>query len=496
MKEPFYLAPSTSERIKMLIGFEFILDEAPLLIEVAKKLKEREIRIIGVTLDNRWNFLLKNSNFTLVNLGNYLKTNWNRTIITNELLEKYENKYGNNHDLSFFINVDRLINDVNKKKFKTWEDKLKFLLLHFDFWEEFFEKYDVDAFYTTGTAFLALLAGMAVAQHKGVRFKVIYTTRASEPRVVFVDNYEDRWTSVNNVYEELLKRELRPEEKGFAKSYLKEFRQKAKKPAYMGHSWHISGFRRPYVKEFLRRVERKIVYKWGRDRFDYVTPPPLRRALKETKVIVKRKFLTSFYFKTGKSLNKKYIFFPLQLQPEESADIWGKWYSNQIATVEYISKALPLNYKLYVKEHKVAVGKREGLLSYYEKLRRLPNVVLVHPFADSHEVIKHADLVIVISGTVGWEALLYGKPVITLGNVFYNNSGLVYKVSDLGELKKAIRHLSKNYQLDKDKLLKYILALKYGTYEGYFNVPHTDTRVMERENIKKLAKGIYDEVTS
>lgn len=480
----------------MLIGFEFIWDEAPLMIEVAEELNQKKVKIVGVTLGNRWNFLLKNSNFNLVSLSDYLRAKWNKITVTDRLLEEYENKYGKDHDLSFFINVDRLINNVNKKKFKTWEDKLKFLLLHFNFWEEFFEKYDVDAFYTTGTAFLALLAGMAVAQHKGVRFKVIYTTRAREPRVVFVDNYEDRWTSVNNVYEELLKRELRPEEKGFAKSYLEEFRQKAKRPAYMGHSWHISGFRRPYVKEFLRRVERKIVYKWGRDRFDYVTPPPLRRALKETKVIVKRKFLTSFYFKTGQSLNKKYIFFPLQLQPEESTDIWGKWYSNQIATVEYISKALPLNYKLYVKEHKVAVGKREGLFSCYDKLRRLPNVVLIHPFEDSHNLIKNADLIIVISGTVGWEALLYGKPVITLGNVFYNNSGLVHKVSNLGELKKAIRRLLKNYQLDKDKLLKYILALKYGTYEGYFNVPHTDTRVMERENIKKLAKGIYDEVTS
>jgi hypothetical protein len=480
----------------MLIGFEFIWDEAPLMIEVAEKLNQKKIEIVGVTLGNRWNSLLKSSNFNLVSLSDYLRAKWNKIAVTDRLLEECENKYGKDHDLSFFINVDRLINNVNKKKFNTWEDKLKFLLLHFNFWEEFFEKYDVDAFYTTGTAFLALLAGMAVAQHKGVRFKVIHTTRGSEPRVVFVDNYEDRWTSVNNVYEELLKRELRPEEKGFAKSYLEEFRQKAKKPAYMGHSWHISGFRRPYVKEFLRRAERKIVYKWGRDRFDYVTPPLLRRALKETKVIVKRKFLTSFYFKTGQSLNKKYIFFPLQLQPEESADIWGKWYSNQIATVEYISKALPLNYKLYVKEHKVAVGKREGLFSCYDKLRRLPNVVLIHPFEDSHNLIKNADLIIVISGTAGWEALLYGKPVITLGNVFYNNSGLVYKVSNLGELKKAIRQLSKNYQLDKDKLLKYILAIKYGAYEGYFNVPHTDTRVMERENIKKLAKGIYDEVTS
>ena len=480
----------------MLIGFEFIWDEAPLMIEVAEKLNQKKVRIVGVTLGNRWNFLLKNTNFNLVSLSDYLRAKWNKITVTDRLLEECENKYGKDHDLSFFINVDRLINNVNKKKFKAWEDKLKFLLLHFKFWEEFFEKYHVDAFYTTGTAFLCLLAVMAVARHKGVRFKAIHTTRDSEPRVVFVDNYEDCWTSVNNIYEELLKRELTYEEEQFARNYLEEFRQKATRPAYMKHSWQISGFKMPFIREFLRRLKYKYIYKWGRDRFDYVTPPVLGRALKETRVIIKRALLTSFYFKTQKLLDKHYILFPLQLQPEESTDIWGKWYSNQVATVEYISKALPLNYKLYVKEHKVAVGKREGLLSYYEKLKRLPNVVLVHPFADSHEVIKHADLVIVISGTVGWEALLYGKPVITLGNVFYNNSGLVYKTGNLDELNEAIHYLLKNYQLDEDKLLKYILALKYGTYEGYFNVSHTDTRVMERENIKKLAKGIYDEVTS
>ena len=480
----------------MLIGFEFIWDETLLLIEVAKNLSEERIKIVGVTLDERWNFLLRNSNFTLVNLGDYLRTNWDKTIITNELLEKYENRYGKDHNLSFFIYVDRLINNVNKKKFKRWEDQLKFLLLHLKFWEEFFEKYDIEAFYTTGTALLGLLAGMAVAQRKKVRFKAIYTTRDSEPRVVFVDNYEDRWTSVNKVYEELLKRELEPEEKELGKNYLEEFRQKAKRPAYMGHSWHISGFRWPYINEFLHRIERKFIYKWGANRFDYVTPPPFRRALKEIKVIAKRRFLTSFYFKTGNLSDKQYIFFPLQLQPEQSIDIWGKWYSNQVATVEYISKSLPLNYKLYVKEHKVAVGKREGLFSYYNKLRRLRNVVLIHPFEDSHNLIKNADLVIVISGTIGWEALLYGKPVITLGNVFFNDSRLVYKVNSLCNLRRTVFHLLKNYQLDEDKLLKYLVALNRGTSKGYFNVPHCDKNVLTDENVRNLSKAIIKDVNN
>jgi len=44
----------------MLVGFEFIWDETPLLVEVAKKLNERGTEIVGVTLGNRWCSLLRN----------------------------------------------------------------------------------------------------------------------------------------------------------------------------------------------------------------------------------------------------------------------------------------------------------------------------------------------------------------------------------------------------------------------------------------------------
>jgi len=477
----------------MLVGFEFIWDETPLLVEVARKLNERGTEIIGVTLGNRWSSLLRNCKFILVSLSDYLRANWDKTEISDELLDEYENRYGSDHELSFFINVDRLINDVNKRKFRTWEDKLKFLVLHFKFWEEFFEKYDIDSFYSTGTAFLGLLTGMAVAQKRSERFESIYTTRDDEPRIVFVKNYDDCWTSVNVVYEELLKRQLTSEEGEFAKNYLKQFRQKATKPSYMKHSWHISSFSAPFIREFLQRAKRRIIHKWGKDRFDYVTPPLLGRALKETKVIMKRRILNSFYFPRNTSLNERYIFSPLQLQPEIAIDVCGKWYSNQIAVIENISKSLPLNYKLYVKEHKVVVGRREGLSSYYDKLQRLPNVVLINPYEDSHKLIRNADLVVVVVGTVGWEALLYGKPVITLGNVFFNDSRLVRKVRSIRDLKGNISDLLNSYRLDEENLLKYIVAIRAGTHRGYFNAPHQDKRVMSNDNIEKLATAIYDE---
>jgi len=480
----------------MLIGFEFIWDETPLLVEVARDLQAKGHSIVGVTLDNRWNVLLKNTGFELVNLAEYLNENWDKIQITDSLLQQYEEKYGREHYLSFFIYVDRLINTVNRHKFKTTGDKLKLLVLHFDFWEDFFDRYDVDSFYTTGTAFMALFTGMVVAGKRDIHFRAIYATRDSKSRIVFVDNCRDRWKSVGSIYEKLLERELTAEERQFAENYLDEFRNRAAKPAYMKHSWYTSGLRWFYVAEFGRRVVRKFVHKWGRSRFDYVTPPLIRRALKELKVIVKRKLLYMFYFRKDVHSDRNYIFFPLQLQPEASTDVWGMWYANQIATVENISKVLPLNYILCVKEHKVAVGRRKGLFSYYNQLKRIPNVVLVHPLEDSHRLIQGADLVVVVSGTVGWEALLYGKPTVTLGNVFYNDSRLVRHADRIADLKSQIQDLIDNYRLDRDRLLKYIVALREGTYDGYFYVPHCDGRALAGDNISNVANAIIADTGS
>lgn len=480
----------------MLVGFEFIWDETPLLVEVARDLQEKGNSIVGVTLDNRWNVLLKDTDFDLVDLAGYLDENWDKIQITDSLLRRYEKKYGQEHYLSFFIYVDRLINTVNRRKFKTTEDKLKLLVLHFDFWEDFFDKYDVDSFYTTGTAFMALFTGMVVAQRRGIHFRAIYATRDSNTRIVFVDNCQDRWKSATSIYEKLLERELTAEEREFAENYLDEFRNKAAKPAYMKHSWYTSGLSWFYVAEFARRVVRKFVHKWGRSRFDYVTPPLIRRAVKELKIIVKRKLLYMFYFKKNERPDEHYIFFPLQLQPEASTDVWGMWHSNQIATIENVSKSLPLNCSLYVKEHKVATGRREGLFSYYNKLNRIPNVVLVHPLEDSRTLIQGADLAVVVSGTVGWEALLYGKPTVTLGNVFYNDSRLVRNVGCITDLKAQICDLIDSYRLDRNRLLKYIVALRKGTYDGYFYVPHCDGSALAMDNISNVANAIIEDTGS
>lgn len=481
---------------KYKIGFEFIWDETPLLVEVADYLRNNfNIEIIGVTLGKRWNNLLQKKSFKLVSLSEYIEKFWDKYREKEKV--NLELNYGKDHDLWFFIIVDRLINEVNKNKFSSHEDKIRLLILHFKFWEDFFNKSTIDSFYTTGTAFMGLLSGMAVAQKCNIEFKGIYTTRFSSPRVVFVNNYYDIWQDCNKAFQEVLNKDIPNKERESILNYINLFQKHQHKPVYMLHSWHDSRITFPFIKEFLNRIKRKYIYGWGRDKFDYVSPAPFLRAFKEIKTIIKKIILYNLYFVKDSLLNKKakFIFLPLQLQPEEACDIHGRYYSDQVSFVENVASSLPLGVNLYVKEHKVAVGKRSGLFAYYDRIKKLPNVSLVHPLANSHEYIKASKMVILNSGTVGWESLIYEKSVIVFGSNFYNYSGLVYKVKTMSELKPIIKYILKGKtKFDKDVLIKFIYAVKKGTYDGYFNVPHSDPRVRKIDNIKCLAKAIIKDI--
>ena len=60
------------------------------------------------------------------------------------------------------------------------------------------------------------------------------------------------------------------------------------------------------------------------------------------------------------------------------------------------------------------------------------------PHTSSHELIRRAAAVAVISSTVGLEALLYGKPVLTLGQPFYAGYGVTVDVDSFREIREAV----------------------------------------------------------
>jgi Capsule polysaccharide biosynthesis protein len=126
-----------------------------------------------------------------------------------------------------------------------------------------------------------------------------------------------------------------------------------------------------------------------------------------------------------------FVFFGLHTQPESSIDVWAPFFSNQMWVVELLSRSIPPTHNLLVKIHKsdTASYSRAQLL----KMRGLPGVQLVKPFADTRRFIESADLVVAIQGTIGLEAALLGVPVIMLGD---SPAALFPSVSSVGEIEK------------------------------------------------------------
>jgi CDP-glycerol glycerophosphotransferase (TagB/SpsB family) len=140
-----------------------------------------------------------------------------------------------------------------------------------------------------------------------------------------------------------------------------------------------------------------------------------------------------------------FIFLPLQQEPERSLLIGAPDYVNQIKTVEYVSKCIPKNYLLFVKEHPTqGPGRGWRKISDYQTMQNNPKVRLVHPSIPANEIIAKSKLVISVSGTLALESAFFNKPSITFAD---NDYTLISSISRL-ESKNELRGLIED-SLDK-----------------------------------------------
>jgi len=131
----------------------------------------------------------------------------------------------------------------------------------------------------------------------------------------------------------------------------------------------------------------------------------------------------------GKS-EKPVIYVPLQMFPEATVDYWCE----DLEAVNYHAYLLRLlehlghHFTLLVKEHPNVLGYRNPRL--YRQLIALPSVVLAQTAANSHDLIEAANAVLVWTGSVGFEAAIRGKPVLTTCRPYYQ-TGPLFRHVDL-----------------------------------------------------------------
>ena len=161
--------------------------------------------------------------------------------------------------------------------------------------------------------------------------------------------------------------------------------------------------------------------------------------------------------------NEKFIYFPLPTEPEARTLTMAPFYSNPIVLVENIAKSIPIDHVLYVKEHPVQKEKGWRPIDTYEKIQNIPNVKLLHPDANSRELISKSQAIISITGSAGFEGLLNKKPVILFVEEYYDVLSSVTKANSFAELNHKIKSALSDVEVDKKEISILLHAIKNQT---------------------------------
>jgi capsular polysaccharide export protein len=126
-------------------------------------------------------------------------------------------------------------------------------------------------------------------------------------------------------------------------------------------------------------------------------------------------------------LPERFLFFPLQVRQDSQLTVHSPLYGPRLdEAISDLAAALTEvapEVRLVIKLHPADRRKTD----YDPLIRRLPNIVWIGA-GDVRDVLREAQAVVTINSTVGVEALIFGKPVVVLGDAVYGFERLVHLV--------------------------------------------------------------------
>lgn len=124
-------------------------------------------------------------------------------------------------------------------------------------------------------------------------------------------------------------------------------------------------------------------------------------------------YIANLYSKSLKEIDEKYLYFSFHQEPEANLMVHNLELTNQLNVLENLSKNCPIDLKIVAKCHPNQIPKPP---SFYKKINSLPNVIFINKDVDSRHLMKNAQAIFCISGTLIMEALLMNKKVLVYGN--------------------------------------------------------------------------------
>ncbi len=458
--------------------FEELYDEV-----ISKVLEEKSIsKPIG--------FLYSKAQSKRVDLENYYQLDVFSSIVEQsiehepdlDLIRDYEDKFSTS-SLSLIIFADRHIGYSDKYSYKQ---KLSLIELTFKYAISLVENNELKfAWFESISGFVSYILYL-VFKESGVKICAVETGRFPG-KLAVTDNKNLLWDGVEEEISKISSgSHVSEEETQQAIDFIKEYREVLPVPT-------------AYSKKYLPRIRIKdlfLWYKWFRDYFSdnhgMVTTSPVVMLLRKFKRIIRSFLANRLFEKVDDNELGDFVFFPLHFQPEATTLVCAPHCLNQVSVIEDIAKSLPVGCKLVVKEHHDSIGRRR--IRDYLDIKTNWNVVLVGPKDNSLELVKKCKGVVTITSTVGLQALLLRKPVITLARVSYDACPAVVRAYDCS--KEGLNELIVNaldVPIREKDVINFCIAVNRKLTDSngiILNHPLYQDEVMEVENIKKISKVI------
>lgn len=386
-----------------------------------------------------------------------------------DFLKNIEEEYGI-PNLWPYLALDRvLMFNMLKREYPyntpaySHEDMMKIFQIKVRAILDFLEKEKPDFIFMTVVGRVGTMLLYQIAKKKGIPVFIGIETRIGDDYIL-TDNYKN-FSWAEKKFHDLLASEKTSAKSAEAKKYLADFRKKPTTYLYFINNNEIKTSSMKELKWFLpKNLLRssawflKLTYRYFAKKkwLDYTEENPVSFAIDK----IKRKtrlLIGHDRFYDPVDLTEDFAYYPLHYEPEIATMLLAPFWTDQLNLIRQIAKSLPLHFKLYVKEHPAMVRFRP--FSYYRELKKIPNVKLANPNFPSFDLAKNAKLITTLTGTAGWEGVLFKKPVITFGDVFYNALSMVKKCHDIEQLPFMINDQLKNHLHNEEELEVFIGAV-------------------------------------
>jgi hypothetical protein len=286
--------------------------------------------------------------------------------------------------------------------------------------------------------------------------------------LLYLDSLEGAKADVKRLYARYLAEGLAPEDREAGKAYLDDFLLHKRKPYYFQSGVRTAGLGARIAKAWKAGAWRDPAAAWAR----------MQAKRTMDKVQSRVRF-------SAVDAADRIVFHPMQYLPEASTYVRSPLFRDHVAIANLLAISLPAGYTLYIKDHPNLKAVRDEV--FYRELLQFPNVKLVPYATDTHAIIANAKLTVTQSSTAGFESLLYGVPVLLLGeaDILYQDFRGVLKLEGASLKDGMARAMAQPPIPDADKYAM-IQAIRNAGYPGKMDDPAWDADVVSPENQENL----------